>query len=291
MRAGVQGLLVAVALLMVASVAWEDALSPAAIVSSVKGRVIVARADRTFCPAVAGTRLYAGDQVRLGADAQATAIFPDRPRTVWQGGKGGAHVTVRAASPPRDNVWGRVWKYIVSKITPGRTTTETAATRGDGELAPLEPANSRVRARPVIFSWGALPDATYHLEVLSAKGEVLWKAENLKGNRSEYPSDSPALAPRTRYYWRVTAIRRGDLTASPLLWFELLSDEEREGAEATLARLQPGAAAMSLNEVHVYRSALLGSLGLHAEARQELALAAQDREDRSLDDLVKALSE
>jgi hypothetical protein len=240
---------------------------------------------------VAGTRLYAGDQVRLGAGAQATAIFPDRPRAIWQGGKSGAQVTVKAASPPRDNVWGRVWKYIVSKVTPGHTTTETAATRGDDDLAPLEPANSKVRARPIILSWSALPDATYQVEVLSGKGEVLWKGDKLKGNHAEYPSESPPLAPQTRYYWRVTAVRQGDLSASPLLWFELLSDKEREEAEATLARLQPDSAALPLNEVHLYRSALLGSLGLHAEARQELALATRDRDDRSLDDLVKALSE
>jgi len=264
---------------------------PAAIVSGAQGRAIVARADRTFAPARAGTPLRVGDQVRLAPGAQVTVVFPDRPRATWGGGSGGAAFLVKPVSPPKDNVWGRIWRFVLSRLSPRRVASEPAATRGGTCLGGLEPSDSKERHRPVAFSWGAAPGATSEVQVLDADGNTLWKTEKLTSGRVEYPAEAPGLKPGVRYYWRVTVACRDDKETSPLVWFELLTEQQRARVEADLARLAAGAGQLPEAEKHLYRSALLGSFGLAAESRQELALARAAGTDRSLDTLIKVLGQ
>jgi hypothetical protein len=282
----------AMSVLLLARAACPATAEPtAAIVSGVQGRAVIARADRTFAAARAGTPLHLGDQVRLAPGARVTVVFPDRPRATWTGGSAGATFAVRTVSPPKGNVWGRIWRFVLSKLSPGRVASEPAATRGRVCLERLEPLNSKERRSPVTLSWGAAPGGTFEVQVLDADGNALWKAEKLTACRAEYPADAPGLKPGVRYYWRVTAACPDGKETSPLVWFELLTEKQRARVEAELARFAAGAGQLSEAEKHLYRSALLGSFGLAAESRQELALARAAETDRSLDPLIKTLGE
>jgi hypothetical protein len=266
--------------------------APAAVVSWVKGRAFVSRADRTVEALKEGTLLYLGDKARLEAQSEVAVLFPDRPKTVWRGGQRGARFEVNPPSRPRDSAIRRVWRFLVEKLTSDRTRTVQAASRSDEwddrgipmaargwareqhrAFANLEPRDSKVRQLPSVLSWGAASDATYRVEIMDPDAETVWEHGGLTTDSVEYPADAPGLAPGTRYYWQVTAVGANVSLPSPLVWFEVVTDDDNGRIATELAKLEGTLEGLPEPAAHVYRASLLGSFELHAEARAELALA------------------
>ena len=247
----------------------------AAVVMQISGQGAVVRGNGTREPARPGQFLAVGDWLVLGPGTGAVLAYADRPcRTIPRSRRGTCiQIAPPAVLPPRSAV-ARMWKLLLDRLRPARTTVVAASSLDSQAGLSLSPADSLERRLPVAFSWSGKPGATYLVSVYDGDS-LLWQSTQLRATSCQYGSSAPELRAGRRYEWDLRASWAGGMTRSPRVWFELLAEADRTRVAADLAEAteahpnQPDPVAR-----HLSRAILLTAEGLIAEAAEE-ARAAQ----------------
>ncbi len=259
--------------------------APDAVATQVTGQVGLSRPGQAARPVAGGTRLFVGDKLLVAPGAAATLLYPNRPAQTLRGGAAGVQITIARAIPePKQTVLGRIWTHLLQTLTPPEKPRVVGAARPGDEGAPplqlLRPANTREWASPPVFRWLSAENAACTVVVLDAEARQVWAGKPTKTRECAYAADGPQLTPGTRYWWSVRAWAPSGVSESPLAWFELVSDTDRERVFAELRQLDAalGGEAEPVSR-HVSRAVLLAAEGLYADAAVEAAAARALRPD------------
>jgi hypothetical protein len=248
--------------------------SPAAVLTVTSGPVVVRRGGKTLT--VKPPRgLLPGDIVEVGPHAKATLIFPHGPpkEIVATGVKAGFRVEAQAArTQPRRGALARLWRYVLSLVTPRGTRRATPASRG-GENCPdgLWPCDSLVRRQCPDFAWQPVRGARYQVVVLDGEGEDVWRSAKLTETRLTYPDDAAELVPGAKYWWEVMAVTEDEVTAAGPYWIELMSPARAEEVDKLLAELAAETKGTPESVQTTARAVALAAEGLKGEALSLLA--------------------
>jgi hypothetical protein len=274
-------------LLGLASPALAQSPETAAVVTEIKpgrGRVEVKpAAGGDWRPARPLLALRAGDVVRTTENAAAVVLL--------SGGRGTARVEGAAGSytvpgPAAAAAQGQKAKALVEAslgFLAGTTKESTQAVLATRSVARppviVSPRNGKLLPDSLAFEWLGSRFTRYTVRVTGPSGPVIERRE-VTGARWEYPADSPALLPNTRYTLQVAASGQAPQEA----WFELVDAERARAVAADLKGLeQELGGSVSPTSRAVVRAGLLAREGLLHDARRAVLTAlAADRDEPTL---------
>jgi len=271
---------------VLAAAAWTAALAlqssdaPAAVLLACRGSVTVVRGGE-MVKGTFGMALASGDEVRTGKDSQAEVHF-DNGQWVQIGANSSTqiHGTKGALSSSGASMGEKSFEVVQNflKLKDSEGTSSLARLRSGEKRAALRadsPMQTKVRENRPTFHWSVSdPSMELRLTIYSDKG-IHWKRDVPKGTTSlEYPADAAALVPGVTYSW---VLETTDPLVFPPLrseaaFFEILSDEERQSLDATLAGVDANAKP-SDTTVHVVRASLFFDHGLMDDAIAETTKA------------------
>ena len=255
--------------------------TPAAVLLGCRGSVVVVRGGGDTVKGTFGMALVSGDEVRTGKDSQAEVHFDNgqwvqigpNSSTQIHGAKGALSAT---GSSMGEKSFEVVQNFLKLKDSEG--TSSLARLRSGEKHAALRaesPMQTKVRDRLPTFRWSVSdPSTELRLTLYSDKG-IFWKHDVPKGTTSlAYPSDAPALEPGVTYSW---VLETTDPLVFPPLrseaaFFEVLSAEEKQGLDVSLAKMEEGAKP-SESTYHVVCASLYFNHGLMEDAIAETTKA------------------
>ncbi len=217
---------------------------PAAVVTSVKGCVVVEGSGprRTVSPGSA-CPLRVGDRVSAAAGSQAKLIYPDRAPQLLLGGHSIVVAAARAGSDGSascDPVLVRLWQAVVSRLRSSFVAERAApgaASRGeDGPITLLEPRNTKVASPRPQWRWCGPRGVDTYLVVIETRGGGVEVARfPSRQTTAAYPDRLPPLQPGRKYIWYVQDADEPDCV-SRSAWFAVLSETRATSYLAEVAR-------------------------------------------------------
>lgn len=229
-----------------------------ALITEMKGEVALAKkGSQAFAKTNWGTPLFEGDRVRTSASASAVLLFSNGNMMTVSAGN---TFTVSDASVSSASLSGPVRAVDSGLMAAASDLTLHRAGQGEievlgglrsgGTSSDIEityPRNSKITSAKPHFSWSSAADFDeFKVIVSSSKGEI-W-SEMTTESEMDYPAGAPELIPGETYFWQVEGEDMVDVSASPLVSFEVLSDEaiaEVESGKAQINKLFDGAAISS----------------------------------------------
>ncbi len=168
----------------------------------------------TWMPLRLLQKLETGDHVRCGAGAEAILVlFGSGERFQVVAGAEGSVKTGKvegakslgglngpSAEAAKTLVGARTGAFVSrlsrAPLAPSRLTRNFTGWIAEGDRT---------------FAWDSVPEAAdYSFTLIDANGYVLWNTRTAEAH-ADYPSDSPALAPRRAYLWRLVPYGKSGL--------------------------------------------------------------------------------
>jgi len=263
--------------------------SPAAVLLGCRGNVTVVRSGGETVNGTFGMALASGDEVRTGKDSQAEVHF-DNGQWVQIGANSSTqiHGTKAVLSATGSSMGEKSFEVVQNflKLKDSEGTSSLARLRSGEKHAALRaesPMQTKTRDNRPTFRWSASDtSAELCLTIYSDKG-IFWKKDVPKGTTSlAYPPDASVLEPGVTYSW---VLETTDPLVFPPLrseaaFFEILSAEEKQGLDATLAKMDEGAKP-SESTYHVVRASLYFNHGLMEDAIAETTKALDGEPENS----------
>lgn len=211
-----------------------------ALVTDLEGSVLLATSGTSsFGPTTWGVQLFEGDQIKTLDDSNASILFSNGNLLTL-----GPNSSMTISSGPSTAEAGPVRTFQGEYVADASDMTLHRAGAGEigalgglrsggnsGGIDPLSPRNTKIRSGRPIFSWHAGADfEIYTVKVLTESGTV-WSTETTETHVA-YPEDAAALAPATKYFWKVEGEEMLDVVTSPVVEFEVLTTEAASKIEA-----------------------------------------------------------
>lgn len=248
-----------------------------ALITEIKGTVELAKSgSTTFTKVDWGTPLFEGDQVKTSAASEAVVLFSNSNMLTIRAGN---TFTVSASSVSTPTLSGPVKAVDGGLMAAASDLTLHRAGQGEievlgglrsgGTSSDIEitfPRNSKITSSRPHFAWNSAGDFDeFKVVVRSSEGEI-W-SETTTNTEIAYPADAPALRPGETYFWQVEGEDMLDVATSPLVSFEVLSDDELAAIEKGKAQINELFDGASVSSGQLY---MIGSMyvkqGLIADA-------------------------
>ncbi len=268
--------------------------APAAVLTSCKGPVSVARAGGGTVSATFGLALNDGDEVKTGADAEAEIMFA-AGNWVQVGANSSMRIKGRpgatASSSDSDEKFEVVQNFLKLKSSEGTSSIGgLRSAEKASALTALAPVQTKVRdARPT-FRW-KIEDPSVELRfTLYDESGVHWQSDVTGATSVAYPTDAPALEPGVSYSW---TLETTDPLVSPPLrtqaaFFEVIAPDDAADLDAELSAVdteKPGPVTY-----HLMRASLYFDRGLVEDAIRETETAvASDPDNGALNAILGRL--
>jgi len=226
----------AVALLLLAVTA-ETALSQShvALVTELKGEVLVAKADGgAFESAVWGMQLFENDQIRTSNDSEASIIYsnntmlrlgPNNSLTISDGDSRAESAIDDLTIDDRDLISGAS-DLTLYRAGQGEISALGGLRSGgsDAEIELLTPRNTKITDFRALFVWHSdTAYESYKVNLLTSQG-LVWSGTT-EDRQLTYPADAPSLDPDIQYLWQVEGEELFDTVKSDVVPFQILSVE------------------------------------------------------------------
>jgi Tetratricopeptide repeat len=263
-----------------------DTGSPAAVLTSCRGPVTIARAGGKATAASFGLSLNDGDEVRTGADAEAEIMFA-AGNWVSVGPNSSMKIKGRpgASEPAKDSDNFEVVSNFL-KLKSSEGTSSISGLRSAEKasaLTAIAPVQTKVRGANPTFAWKIDdPSLELRLTVYNESG-VHWQSDVTDASTLAYPTSAPALTPGVSYSW---TLETTDPLVSPPLrttasFFEVIPPADATSLDEELATID-GEKSGDVT-YHLMRASLFFNRGLVDDAigETEAALAA-DPDNTSL---------
>lgn len=270
------------AVLGCALIAAPALAEPFALVTSVHGKVEVARGKAPAVRAAFGTALERGDRVSVAAGGSATIYFSDgnvielaERSAVTVGGR----VANAARVGPGSEIPSGVYAQVSRVVTGGSRQTGLLALsqmRSGEDRAPLilEPRRADVLSDRPAFSWRAVNGATRYRVALSSETGELWSLE-AAGTRLDFPEEKGALARDADYVWTVEALSDRGRIHSETTVFHVVSAPVHEAVRNEVASITRGFPSPEHPAAHFVRGQYEVGRGLYHEAAQRFTRLSQ----------------
>ena len=217
----------------------QDTTTWLAVITRLNGNVMLKKAGKSdFVRTVWGTQLFNGDQIRTGAESEATLTFSNS--TIMKLGPNGT-ITVSANELALVQSGGDVKKVSSAMIgNMSALTTKREMQKDAGALAglrsvgieqpidPTSPYNTLIKTNKPVFTW--IPKRPYErfiVNLYSSKG-LVW-SKKVSDTSLKFPENEKGLDYGETYFWNVEGEDLLDNDKSPSYKFSVLSiDKSKE---------------------------------------------------------------
>jgi tetratricopeptide (TPR) repeat protein len=258
------------------------AQTPAAILLSCRGNVVVIKGSGESVNGSYGLPLAPGDEVRTGEDAEAEIHFENGS---WLQIGASSKMKVKGARTEKatlSTVKGKesfkaVQRFLSLKNPEGASSMAALRSVNKSlELRVESPCKTKIRGSRPVFRWSASdPSAELRLTLYNEEG-IHWR-QNVKDTETlPYPAAAPPLVPGTTYSWTLetTDPLRFPPLRSKAAYFEILSPEEGETLKTSLEGIDREKLP-SESAYHLVRASLFFNKGLMEDAIGETMKALE----------------
>ncbi|MFQ5768282.1 MAG: hypothetical protein ACE5ID_09915, partial [Acidobacteriota bacterium] len=263
---------------------------PAAIISSLKGRVWVLRAGTTEeIHAQLAMALRSGDTLRTELNSSASILTSDDSILTLAAGSKIAMDKLSQEQVPVDmpgktsEILRRGFLFMTKQqvLVPAlrgageHPSADCIAHEEPSRPTPLSPRNETITTLRPVFYWSGTAGKVRVM--VSRYDQEVWHSKPVRGASLKYPARAPRLDAEGSYSWAIEPLTKGT-RKSPSVRFHLMDDDELQGmsafeAEMTkLRELDDGAALTAFFRSVYYREIGASTFTLKAlQSLQELA--------------------
>ncbi len=249
-----------------------------AVIIALSGKAEVIRSEETM-PARQGVRLQEGDALTVLQGKANLITSRGELQTLL---KGSTFVVNNAAEGERRGLDQRLLASLAAAVGEHEKPTVKGMVRGGDGMQPVFPRNTVVFAKDLRFSWKAEGELEGMKLKLKKRNPRFAFSHGLEDGANEYmPSENaPVLEPSVPYYWKIEGydILTGEPVETPLVWFQILSQDEEQKVRNEIAEINTRPELESEAKV-ILVAGVYTSWQLYGNALQELKSGLKERPD------------